>query len=75
MFIHDPLSCQNQSNDYAEKVFFPHMLEKLEYVDRLDVIWDRYLPKSLKQATRLKRGSSCRIQVKECTDVLETGTK
>ena len=62
MFIHDPLSCQNISNDYTEKVFFPHMLEKLEYVDRLDIIWDRYLQQSLKQAARQKRGSSCRVQ-------------
>ena len=69
MFIHDPLPCQNQSNSCEEKVFFPHMLEKLEYVDRLDIIWDRYLPQSLNQATRQKRGSSCRVQVKDCTPI------
>ena len=39
------------------------MLEKFEYVDRLDIIWDRYLPQSFKQATRQKRGSSCHVQL------------
>ena len=57
-------------DDYAEKVFIPQMLEKLESVDRLDIIWDRYLPQSLKQATRQKRGSSCHVQVKQCTPIL-----
>ena len=35
----------------TQKKYFPHMLKKLEYVGRLDIIWDRYLPQSLKQAT------------------------
>ena len=56
-------------DEYAEKVFLPHMLEKLKSVDRLDIIWDRYLPQSLKQATKQKRGSNCRMYVKECTPV------
>ena len=43
------------------------MLEKLEFVGRLDLIWNLCLPQSLKQATRQKRGSSCRVSVKECT--------
>ena len=30
--------------DYAEKVFLPHMLEKLEFVGRLDIIWNPYPP-------------------------------
>ena len=54
-------------DNYAEKVFLPHMLEKLESVGRLDILWNPYLPQSLKQATRSKRGSSCRVSVKECT--------
>ena len=54
-------------HDYAGKVFLPYMLEKLESVGRLDIIWNPYLPQSLKQATRQKRGSSCRVSVKECT--------
>ena len=35
-------------DDCAEKVFLPHMLEKLESVDCLDIIWDCYLLQSLK---------------------------
>ena len=34
-----------------------------------DIIWDRNLPQSLKQATRQKSGSSCRVQGKECTSI------
>ena len=52
-----------------KKYSFPHMMEKLEYVDFLDIILDRYLPQSLKQAARQKRGSSCRVQVKECISI------
>ena len=48
-------------DNYAEKVFFPHMLEKLETVGRLDIMWNPYLPQNLKQGTRQKRGSSCRV--------------
>ena len=54
-------------DDHAEKVFLPHMLEQLESVVRLDIIWNPYLRQSLKQATRRKKGSSCRMSVKECT--------
>ena len=54
-------------HDYAGKAFLPYMLEKLESVGRLDIIWNLYLPQSLKQATGQKRGSSCRVSVKEFT--------
>ena len=57
-------------DDYAGKVFLPQMLKKLESVDRLNIIWDRYLPQSLKQAARQKRGSSCHVQVRQCTPIL-----
>ena len=46
-----------------------HMLQKLEPADILDIIWDCYLPQSLKQATKHKRGSNYRVYVKECTPV------
>ena len=54
-------------DDYAGKVLLLYMLENLESVGRLDIIWNPYLPQSLKQATGQKRGSSCRVLVKECT--------
>ena len=54
-------------DNYAGKVFLPYMLEKMESVGHLDIIWNPYLPQSLKQATGQKRGSSCRVSVKECT--------
>ena len=48
-------------DDYTEKVFLPPMLEKFESEDCLDIIWNRYLPQGLKQATKHKRGSNCRV--------------
>ena len=30
---------------------------------RVDIVWDRYLPQSIKQSTRNKRGSGVRLKV------------
>ena len=49
-----PYKCETL-DDYPEKVFLSHMLEKLEPIDRLDIIWYRYLPQSLQQATKKRR--------------------
>lgn len=43
--------------EYARTVFEPYILRQLDTVSRLDVVWDVYLPDSLKAATREKRGS------------------
>ena len=58
-------------DDYAEKVFFPHTPEKLESVDRLDIIWDRYLLQILKQTTRQERAGKqlSFTKIKECTPI------
>ena len=49
--------------DYADNVFIPYILRQLETVSRIDVVWDLYLPGSLKAATREKRGSGLRRRV------------
>ena len=41
--------------EYAMNIFKPFILRELNKVERLDVIWDRYFPDSLKQSTREKR--------------------
>ena len=46
--------------DYAEKVFLPHLHNQLQHSDRLDVVWDIYVPSSLKESTRQKRGAGTR---------------
>jgi hypothetical protein len=49
--------------DYADEVFLPFVLRELRTAKRVDVIWDVYLPDSLKAATRETRGSGTRRRV------------
>ena len=41
--------------DYAKQVFMPYIVSQLQHVSRLDVVWDKYFPHSLKADTRSKR--------------------
>lgn len=50
-------------NEYAEKVFVPHLLQQLQHSNRVDVVWDTYIPGSLKESTREKRGAGARCKV------------
>ena len=43
---------------YCEKVFLPKILHELDFTSRADIVWDRYLPMSIKGSTREKRGPS-----------------
>ena len=47
----------------AEEVFIPHLLQQLNQSKRVDVVWDTYIPDSLKEATREKRGQGVRRKV------------
>ena len=42
--------------EYAEKIFCVYLKCQLDNAERLDVIWDRYLPQSLKQGVRELHG-------------------
>ena len=42
--------------DYFDMVFKSYVFSQLETVDRVDVVWDAYIPESLKSTTRNKRG-------------------
>ena len=42
--------------NYATDVFVPYITSQLQYVSRLDIIWDVYVPERLKADTRSKRG-------------------
>ena len=44
--------------DYAQQIFIHYLLSQLESVDRVDIVWDRYLQDSLKQSTRECRMNS-----------------
>lgn len=50
-------------DDYAEKIFIPHLLKHLQHSNRVDVVWDEYMPSSLKESTREKRGAGMRRKV------------
>ena len=40
--------------------FLPHVQNQLKDTLRLDVVWDTYIPDSLKESTREKRGDGAR---------------
>ncbi|KAL9954615.1 hypothetical protein ACROYT_G042179 [Oculina patagonica] len=47
-------------DDYAEKVFIPHLQQQLHQSKRVNFVWDSYVPDSLKEATREERGQGIR---------------
>lgn len=49
--------------DYATQVFLPYIEAQLRNAKRLDIVWDVYLPDSLKAETRSKRGKGIRRRV------------
>ncbi|KAJ8353418.1 hypothetical protein SKAU_G00209850 [Synaphobranchus kaupii] len=50
-------------NTYADDVFIPYLQKQLQDTKRLDVVWDTYIPDSLKESTREKRGQGVRRKV------------
>ena len=51
------------SGQYADRVFLPYLKKQLQDTSRLDVVWDTYIPDSLKESTREKRGDGVRRKV------------
>ena len=41
--------------DYAQQCYIPYIMAKLKNVLRIDVVWDIYLPNSIKSTVRDKR--------------------
>ncbi len=60
--------------DYAVKVFLPHINAKLRQVSRLDIVWDQYHENSLKSQARNKRGKGIRKRVDRSTFMLIIGS-
>ena len=48
--------------DYADKI--PNIERQLANTKRVDVIWDRYLPDSIKSTTRQRRGTGIRQRMR-----------
>ena len=51
-----PLKGVKTFDEYSVTIFMAYILRKLEKVEQIDILWDRYLPMSLKKAIREKRG-------------------
>ena len=45
------------------------MKDELHRVDRIDVVWDSYKTQTIKEATRLKRGTGVRRKVAASTKI------
>ena len=56
-------------SQYADQKFSPYVLGKMQHVNRLDVVWDVYLPDSLKAETRSKRGKGFRRRVAKSSTI------
>ena len=55
--------------EYAEINLLPYFISKLQHVSRLDIVWDQYLPKSVKEHARKVRGEGTRRRVLESTTI------
>ena len=55
--------------EYSETVFLPYVANQLRNVERVDVVWDRYLQGSLKDSARSKRGKGIRRRVRPDTRI------
>jgi hypothetical protein len=55
--------------DYVSHVFMPYIYSHLSSCNRVDVVWDRYEPDSIKGLARAKRGSGVRQQVNSSAPV------
>ena len=56
-------------SEYATEVLLPHVKNQLHHSSRVDVVWDEYLPDSLKAETRSKRGKGVRRRVEPSTAI------
>ena len=58
-----PTTSVSTFHEYADRVFIPYLEKQLQDATRLDIVWDTYLPDSLKESTREKRGKGMRRKV------------
>ena len=53
-----PTTVVSTFNEYADQVFIPYLEKQLQESRRLDVVWDIYIPDSLKESTRKVSGQT-----------------
>ena len=59
------LASVHSMNMPTDRVFIPYLRNQLIDSKRLDIVWDTYIPESLKEATREMRGKGVRRQVSD----------
>ncbi len=42
-------------DQYADQVFLPYVMKQLESSRRVDVVWDKYIPTSIKESTNKRK--------------------
>ena len=57
-------SCCKTFDEYADKGIIPYVMHQLHTVERIDIEWDSYLMKSIKEQTRQGRG----IGIRKCME-------
>ena len=55
--------------EYCSDVIAPYVQKWLKEHERVDIVFDRYLPSSLKLSTRIERGSGTRLRVTSATKI------
>jgi len=58
-----PSTTVSTFDSYAENVFLPFILNRLQSRKRVDIVWDTYKANSIKNSTREKRGKGQRRKV------------
>ena len=64
VYFYRPDASIKSFRDYADKKVIPYIERQLANTKRVDVIWDRYLPDSLKATTRQRRGTGIRQRMR-----------
>ena len=59
----------NTLSEYASQIFLPYITSQLEHTSRVDIVWDEYLPDSLKADTRNKRSKGIRRRVEPSSSI------
>ena len=67
--IYKPIAGCKTFEDYASLVFLPFIKLMLNQFTRVDIVFDQYLPNSLKASTRVKRGKGVRRRVTPTADL------
>ena len=60
---HSKCLLANTFEEYAQQVFIPYVVQQLQHVSRLDLVWDSYRADSLKASTREHHGKGVRRRV------------